>query len=699
MFDKLRKNSTENKTQLSRVKTPTILQMEAVECGAAALAIILGYHGRHVPLEKLRVECGVSRDGLKATNIMKAARSYGFVAKGYAKSVEKLQMMKMPVIIFWNFNHFLVLEGFGKNKVYLSDPAQGRYTVDYEEFNDSFTGVVIELEPGEKFEKKNEKRGLITSLKNRIKGSRLGLVFIVLTSLFLVIPGLVIPSFTQIFVDNFLINGRANYVMPLLLAMGGLLIVNALLTFIQQFYLLRLETKLALTTSSKFLWHVLHLPMGFFSQRFGGEISNRVFLNDKVARLLSGDLANSLLNVVVIIFYAVLMFTYDVTLTIVGIVIGLLNVIALQSVSRARKDGNRILINENGKLVGNTISGISMIETLKSSGREGDFFTTWSGYLAKVMNAQQELGWLSLRLNIIPPLLMTINSTAVMGVGALRVMEGQMTIGMLMAFLYLMNNFIRPINQLVAMGSQLQEAEGDMNRIDDVINYDPSEDILDANTRELSSFNITENRLNGYLELKNINFGYSRSLPALIENFSLKLKPGSRVALVGGSGSGKSTVARIVSGLYDPWEGEILYDGKPRQEIPRAVLNNSMAVIDQEIIMFNGSIKENLSFWDATLDDTTITKAAKDAMIHDMIASRVGGYDAVVAEKGFNFSGGQRQRMEIARALALNPSLLIMDEATSALDPASEKIIMDNIRKRGCTCSVSYTHLTLPTKA
>ena len=309
MLKKQESNITKEKISFSRVKTPTILQMEAVECGAAALAIILGYHGRHVPLEKLRVECGVSRDGLKATNIMKAARSYGFIAKGYAKSVEKLQMMKMPVIIFWNFNHFLVLEGFSKDKVYLSDPAQGRYTVDYEEFNDSFTGVVIELEPGEKFEKKNEKRGLVTSLQNRIKGSRLGLVFIILTSLFLVIPGLVIPSFTQIFVDNFLINGRANYVMPLLLAMGGLLILNALLTFIQQFYLLRLETKLALTTSSKFLWHVLHLPMGFFSQRFGGEISSRVFLTDKVARLLSGDLANSMLNVVVIIFYAGLMFT------------------------------------------------------------------------------------------------------------------------------------------------------------------------------------------------------------------------------------------------------------------------------------------------------------------------------------------------------------------------------------------------------
>ena len=328
-----------------RVKTPTVLQMESVECGAAALAIILGYHGRHVPLEKLRVACGVSRDGLKATNLMKAARAYNLKAKGYAKSIDNLKKMKMPVIIFWNFNHFLVLEGFSKNKVYLSDPAQGRYTVSHQEFDDSFTGVVIELEPNEDFERANEKTGLMPSLGKRISNSKMAVVFILLVSLFLVIPGLIVPSFTQIFIDQFLVNSRASFVMPLLLAMGGLLLINSLLIFIQQYYLLRLETKLALTTSSKFLWHILHLPTAFFTQRNPGEISNRVSLNDKVARLLSGDLANAALNVVVIVFYALLMFSYDVVLTTIGIFIAAINVIALQLVSRARKDGNRRLLN------------------------------------------------------------------------------------------------------------------------------------------------------------------------------------------------------------------------------------------------------------------------------------------------------------------------------------------------------------------
>ena len=679
--DKKKKKVTPTK----RVKTPTVLQMEAVECGAAALSIILGYYGRYIPLEKLRIACGVSRDGLKATNIMQAARSYNMQAKGYAKSIDNLKKMEMPAIIFWNFNHFLVLEGFSKDWVYLNDPAQGRYKVDHEEFNESFTGVVIDLRPQEDFVKANEKKGLIPSLGSRVSKSRLSVIFIILASLFLVIPGLIIPSFTQIFIDQFLINGRSSFVMPLLLAMGGVLIVNTLLIFIQQYYLLRLETKLALTTSSKFLWHVLHLPIAFFTQRYSGEVGNRVSLNDKVARLLSGDLANAALNVIVVIFYAILMFSYDAVLTTIGIVIATLNVIALQAVSRARKDGNRILINENGKLLGSTISGISMIETLKSSGREGDFFTTWSGYLAKVMNAQQELGWLSLKLNIVPPLLMSINTTIIMGVGALRVMDGEMTLGMLVAFLYLMNNFIKPINQLVAVGSTLQETEGDMNRIDDVLNYEVSEEF----SQEEKPVNPEEaQKLTGVLELNNVNFGYTHTMPALIENFSIKLKPGSRVALVGGSGSGKSTVARLVAGLYEPWEGEILFDGKKRRDIPRHVLNNSMAVIDQEIMMFKGTAKENIALWDKTMPEHNVIRAAKDAMIHDVISSRSGSYDSMIAERGTNFSGGQRQRMEIARSLAVNPSILIMDEATSALDPKSEKIVMDNIRKRGCTCLI-----------
>ncbi|MFC3811778.1 NHLP family bacteriocin export ABC transporter peptidase/permease/ATPase subunit [Lacihabitans lacunae] len=679
--------------QARPVKVPTVLQMESVECGAAALSIILGYFGKFVPLEKLRIACGVSRDGLKATNILKAAKEFGLEAKGYAKSIEKLMQIQTPAIIFWNFNHFLVLEGFTKNKVYLSDPAQGRYAVSHQEFDDSYTGVVLTFNPSENFEKGNEKRGMMAALASRVSNSKLSIAYIVLVSLFLVIPGLIIPSFIQIFIDKYLINSYSGFVMPLLLIMGGILIINSVLVYLQQYYLLKLETKLALTTSSKFLWHVFHLPIAFFTQRYSGEIGSRVSLNDKVAKLLSGDLANSALNVIVVIFYAMLMFSYDISLTLIGIFMALLNVVVLRFVSRARKDGNRRLSNENGKLLGTTTSGISMIETLKASGRENDFFANWVGYLAKTMNSQQELGWLTIRLNIIPPLLASLTTTFILGFGALRIMDGEMTLGALVAFTYLMGNFISPVNQLISVGTMLHETESDLGRIDDVLNYETDDQFTEkAKPNEIATNSTekinTDSKLIGYFEMKNVTFGYNTTMPALIENFNLKLRPGSRVALVGGSGSGKSTVAKVASGLYSPWEGEILFDGKNKCDIPRHVINESLAVIDQEVLIFNGTIKENISFWDATITDKHIIQSARDAAIHDTIAVRKDAYDSMVLEGGGNFSGGQRQRLEIARALATNPSILIMDEATSALDPTAEKLVMDNIKKRGCTCLI-----------
>lgn len=672
--------------QAKPVKVPTVLQMESVECGAAALSIILGHFGKFVPLEKLRIACGVSRDGLKATNIIKAAKEYGLEAKGYAKSIEKLMQIQTPAIIFWNFNHFLVLEGFTKKRVYLSDPAQGRYHVSHQEFDDSYTGVVMTFTPSENFEKGNEKRGLLSSLLSRVKNSKISITYIVLASLFLVIPGLVIPSFLKVFIDKYLINNFSGFVMPLLLIMGAVLIINSVLVYLQQYFLLKLETKLALVTSSKFLWHVFHLPIAFFTQRYSGEVGNRVSLNDKVAKLLSGDLANAALNVIVVLFYALLMFSYDTVLTLIGIFMAGLNIIVLKYVSTARKDGSRRLGNETGKLLGATTSGISMIETLKASGRENDFFTNWIGYLAKVMNAQQELGWLTIRLNAVPALIASLTNSLILGIGALRIMDGDMTLGALVAFIYLMNNFMGPVNQLVSVGNLLHDTESDMGRIDDVLNYE-----VDNQFREKEEGNQNQdinNKLIGYFEMKNVTFGYNNTVPALIENFNLKLKPGNRVALVGGSGSGKSTVAKIASGLYEPWEGEVLLDGKNRTTIPRHVITESLAVIDQEVMVFNGTIKENISFWDSMISEKHIINSARDADIHDVIASRNDGYDSSVLEGGSNFSGGQRQRIEIARALASNPTILIMDEATSALDSTTEKTVMDNIKKRGCTCLI-----------
>ena len=683
-----------------RLKTPTILQMEAVECGAAALGKILAYHGKWVPLEELRAECGVSRDGSKANNVLKAARRYGLIAKGFRKEIEGLREHPLPMILFWNFNHFVVLEGFKGGYYYINDPAQGPRKVTQEDFDQSFTGVVLTFEKGEEFQKGGHKPNILKALYNRLGRVKAALIYVFLASLFLVIPGILIPSFFKIFVDNILVKQMEGWIQPLLLAILLTAVVRYLLTWLQQHYLLRAEAKMALTSSARFFQHVFRLPMDFFAQRFGGEIGNRVQLNDSVARLLSGDLATAFLNLIMILFYAVVLFVYDIWLTLIGIFIAIINLVALRMVGRKRADLYKRMLQDHGKLMGTTMSGLQMIETLKASGAESDFFSKWSGYHAKVLNGMQRLGLATNTLNVVPPVLMALNAAVILTVGGFRVMDGHMTMGMLVAFQALMSTFLQPVNEMVSLGGKLQTVSGDMARLDDVFNY-PQDRAFNAAPQQVQPLPGTEkaessapaflqnrHKLSGEVELRNISFGYSKLEPPLIQNFSLQLSPGGRVALVGGSGSGKSTIAKIVSGLYPPWDGEILFDGVPREQISRRLLTNSIAMVDQDIFLFEGTLRENLTMWDRTIPEKQVILAAKDAHIHEDLAARAGGYDSKLAEGGGNFSGGQRQRIEIARALTINPSILILDEATSALDPATEKIIDDNLRRRGCTCII-----------
>jgi NHLM bacteriocin system ABC transporter peptidase/ATP-binding protein len=667
-------------------RSPTVLQMEAVECGAAALAIVLAHYGRWVPLEELRVACGVSRDGSKASNVVKAARTYGLLAKGFKKEPQALRSLKLPAILHWNFNHFLVLDGFHKGRVFLNDPGTGPREVTEQELDEAFTGVVMTFEPGPDFERKGDPPRLVPALRRRLTGSRAALAFVFLAGLALAVPTLVVPVFSKIFVDSVLLESRRDWLPPLLLGLGIAGLLMGLLTWLQQVYLLRLETRLAVGSSSRFLWHVLRLPTEFFSQRFAGDISSRVAINDRVAQLLSRDLATNALGAVMIVFFAAVLFQYDAVLTLLGIVVVSLNVAALRLVSRKRVDGNRRLVQDQGKLLGTAIGGLQTIETLKATGGESDLFARWAGYQAKVVNGQQELERYTQILDTVPPLLSAVNTALILGIGGLRVMNGSLSLGGLVAFQLLMAAFIAPVNRLVSLGGKLQAVEGDMNRLDDVLRYR-----LDA-TAGRSSGELPPAgepvRLDGYLELRDVSFGYSRLDPPLIEGFNLSLKPGSRVALVGGSGSGKSTVSRLVTGLYAPWSGEILLDGKPRSEIPPAVLAASLATVDQNVFLFEGTVRENLTLWDATVPLPEVVAAAKDACIHEDVAARPGGYESPVDEGGANWSGGQRQRLEIARALVGRPSILVLDEATSALDPTTESRIDESLRRRGCTCLI-----------
>lgn len=669
-----------------RVSVPTVLQMEAVECGAAALAMVLAYYGRFVGLEELRVACGVSRDGSKASNMVRAARTYGLLAKGYKKEPEDLRVLLGPMVVHWNFNHFVVLEGFWSGRAFLNDPAAGPRSVSEAEFDQSFTGVALTFEPGPDFVRGGEKAGLLMPLGRRLRGSYQGLMYAFLAGVALVVPGMLAPVFNRLFVDDILVRGRTEWLPPLLMAMGLTAAVVAMLTSLQQHYLLRLETKLAIGTASRFFWHVLRLPLEFFSQRFAGEIATRVTLNDRIAALLSGELATTLLSVVLIMFYATLMSQYDRLLAVIGVATALLNLATLQLVSRRRVDLNARLLQDRGKLMGSAMSGLQTIETLKATGSESDFFGRWSGYQAKVTNAEHDLALYTLILSTVPPVLLGLNTALLLGLGGMRVMDGHLSMGMLIAFQTLMIAFITPVNRFVALGGTLQEVRGDMNRLDDVLRaqLDP---VVTSNPLPQED-NSWGTKLTGHLELRAVTFGYSRLDAPLLTDFALTLRRGSRVALVGGSGSGKSTVARLVAGLHQPWSGDILFDGLPRQAVPREVMASSFAVVDQDVSLFDGSLRDNVTLWDDTVPDADLVAAVQDAAMHDEVMARMGGYAGSVAEGGQNFSGGQRQRIEIARALANNPTLIVLDEATSALDPGTEKIIDDHLRRRGITCLI-----------
>ena len=670
-------------------RVPGILQMEAVECGAACLAMILAYHGLDVPLEELRVECAISRDGSKASNILAVARRYGLDARAFRKEPASLKLMEAPLIIHWNFNHFVVLEGFRKGKAYLNDPACGRRVVTEAELDQAFTGVVLAFARSEGFRKGGRRNTLAGSLLPRLQGVRSGLLYIFLAGLALVIPGIVIPAFSRIFVDDILLKHARHWLMPLLLAMGATAILKGVFIWIQQYYLLKLETKLALSGASRFFWHVLHLPVDFFTQRFAGEIGSRVNINDSVATLISAKLVGAGINVVVVVFYLIIMIQYDIPLAGVSLCAGLVNIIVLSLATRKIREGSMRLLQERGRMTGFTMSGLQLIENLKAGGRESDFFSRWAGYQARLMNFEREMGEVSLFLQALPGLSTALNTAIVLVVGGFRVLDGHLTLGMLVAFQYLAYSFLNPINHLVGFGVELQQIRGDLNRLDDVLGYkkeDSSPDPLAIAPGESAlDGGVEAPKLEGYLSIRNLTFGYNRQAPPLIENFKLDLAPGSRVALVGGTGSGKSTIVRLIAGLYKPWSGEITFDRIERSKVARDVMENSIAVVDQDISLFEGTLRENLTLWDVSLPEADVLLAARDACIHEDIAARTGGYDHVLEEGGRNFSGGQRQRLEIARALAKKPRILLLDEATSALDPKTEEIIDDNIRRRGCT--------------
>ena len=668
-----------------RVKVPTVLQMEATECGAASLAMILAYYGRWLPLEFLRQECGVTRDGSNADNLLKAARRQGCVAKAFAGRSEVLRKKEFPLILFWEFNHFLVLEGFQGDTVFLNDPAMGRRTVPWDEFITSYTGVYMKITPDENFKPEGEPYSIVKTVAAKLREDKWALIFLMVLGLCMIIPGLAVPVMSQIFIDDVFSLKHADWIVKLLIAMFGTMVMLGIMTAMRAAVLTYWQKKLTIADSSGFFWHVLRMPVTFFQQRYAADIASRIQFNESTAEVLSNQAATALLDLLVALFYLLLLFQYSVPLTLIGISISVVDIFVFLYMRRRQTDLIMRIQQDASKAYGVLMSGLMMVESIKANGSEGDLFAKWAGYAAKASVATQEMKLWTMKVKLLPLLLGGLNSALIMTVGGFSIMEGIMTAGIYMAFNNLIAKFHEPVQKLLSLGNVLQNTEMQMRRLDDVRRY--KTDSLNY-PDENQTVSFTGNRLSGELTLKDVSFGYSPLDPPLIEHFDLHLEPGRWAAVVGSSGSGKSTLAKLVAGLYEEWSGEILFDGVKRREIPRPVIVNSLATVDQDVFQISGTVRQNISMFDKSVPSADIVQAAQDACIHDDIIQLQGGYDAEVSEGGLNFSGGQRQRLEIARALAFNPSLLILDEATSAIDPMTEQKCLENIRRRGCTCLI-----------
>ncbi len=665
-------------------KTPTIYQMENTECGAASLAMIMAYYGKFVPLEEVRIETGVSRDGCKASKIVKGARKYGMKADGYRWELEKLLEQKsLPCIIHWNFNHFVVFEGVKRGYAYLNDPAQGRRRISIEELDEGFTGVALVFEPVEGFEKQKKQDGIVSSVLRRLEGQSNALLCLIILGLAMVIPSVILPVFTRIFIDDVLGLGNDNWVKILILGMISTVTFKACFTYYQEYLFIIFEKKIALLTTHKLVYHLFRLPMSFFDQRMAGDLASRTTNNDQVCTFVIGELIQNVINVFLSVIYLGLLYAYSPILSLIGLGSVIINVIIAKISANYMARSIMKVQQDEGKMYGVMLSGVRMITTLKAAGVENDYASRVLGNYAKSITRKQEHGKLMQIVNSIPDVTTQLANVLVLLVGGLLVMNGEMTSGMLIAFITILGLFTEPTNQLIEFAQKIQQARADMNRVDDIMKYEEDKIYSRDSEQELGT-----EKLSGQMELDGVSFGYGILDAPLIQDFSFKLECGKSIAFVGASGSGKSTVSKIISGLYLPWSGEIRVDGRPIGEVQPEIVRSSISTVSQEISLFAGTINENITMWDRTIRDEDIIQAAKDACIHDAITLKPGAYDAVLTEGGANLSGGQRQRLEIARALVNNPTILVMDEATSALDAVTEKQIVDNIKRRGCTCVV-----------
>ena len=676
----------ETMEKIKKAKVPIILQLEEMEGGAACLTMILAYYKKWIRLDRVREACGISRDGIQPETLAAVAKEYGLACRQEEISLPELSKRKdVPAILLWETDQYVVLRGIGKKGIYINHPTKGELCISVAQFEKCYEGICLFMSPGENFVCEGKKVGIHDYIIGFIRDNTRTVVLLMLTGVIATIGGVVAPAFYRVFTDDIMTKGWDSWYPEILFVFILVILYELIAGMINQLILIRSRGKVSAVSNARYMRHIFRLPMGFFQRRKAGDLSGRQEANDLISETFINQLAPQLMNLALVILYILIMIDYSVTLTIVGVVAIVVNLLLMRKIGSIRRRINGVQYRCKANLNSITVSGVDMIETIKATGSENAFLERWGGYHASMINAQVRSVKATRFLANVPALITALSQDIVMFVGFLLIIRGYFTAGMLLTFFQFMKSVNNPVSQLVEAGENLEAMGAAIDRVNDVIEY-PEEKTTEAKDSEID-FSTVE-KLSGSVELKNISFGYARFGDPLIEDFSLTLTPGKRIALVGGSGSGKSTIAKMIVGLQKPWSGEILYDGQRLDEIPKALFKSSVAMVDQDVVLFHDTIENNVKMWDTTIDNNAMLRSARDAGILEEIRTRRGGFQMMVEPGGRNLSGGERQRIEIARVLATDPSILILDEATSALDAKTEYEISELINQRKITCII-----------
>lgn len=671
--------------------TPLFLQSNSGESGAICLAMLLGHFGAFPKLTEVKDSCDCGNDEIEPMHLLEASRRFAFDANLLTLSLHELEKQSCPFIIPTVAGKYILLVKKKWRSFIVHDPETGRKKITRDDLAGMFAGQILVAVPGEDFVTFGQRSSFVREIFSLLYHYKSGVSYVLAAGFVLLIPAIVIPALNKIFFDDIILQGQTLWYKPMLMIMAVLLVLGSILVFLQQWILLRFEIKMSMVDSAKFVSHILSIPYPYFQSHPAGDTIKRIKLNDAIATMLSRDMTRLFISLTTIFIYGFIMMKFSVLLTVAGVSVMLINILALRYFSAKRTALNQALFQKQQRTFNMASVGIEHIETLKASGWENNFFTLWSSYLIDAINDEQKLGFTSRLLTVLPEFLAQFNNVIIVILGGILIISGEISIGVFIAMQSFIANFAEPVKNAVEITGNIQLNKSKFNNLQDTLS-EPVDQLCQQEGRisinQITPFNA---RLSGKLDVRNISFSYSRFSPPLIKNFSLCVEPGRRIALVGGSGCGKSTILKVIAGLYTPGSGEILFDDTNINMINGDVLRNSLAIVDQDVFLFTGMISDNIVMWNRAIEHDAIVQAAKDAAIHDVITERPGGYQAMVAPGGGNFSGGQRQRLEIARALVTNPSIIFMDEATSALDAETERVVMENIRKRKCT-TITIAH-------